>query len=208
MYGISFGLGSSMKSHTHLFAKNLLLGILLMGLSGCVKQTQEGNTQVFTYELWAPMIIFSLGFFFALPAGWLLLGIIKRLGWALMIIGPVASLIFAPSMLLDRATVDDQKFTLRTGIWGLNSEYVVNFGEIEKARFTVEKSYSRRRTYTHHYLWCDKYSGSSVKISLDNPLVEAAKPYFLKKISNRGISVVDEKAVISKCRLKTKCKSS
>src|SRR5262245_58162227 len=86
--------------------------ILLLGLSGCVRETTEGATHTFEYELWVSATILLAGLI-AGPAGWFLRRTSDRLGWGLMIVSPLAAVLFAPTLFFERVVVDDTTFSGR-----------------------------------------------------------------------------------------------
>src|SRR5688572_10959682 len=90
--------------------------LLVAAASGCVRQAEEASVKQFSYELWLPLGLL-VGGIVAAPAGWYLRKSAGRVAWALLIGGPVAALMFAPSLLRDRVTVSADSFDMRTGIW-------------------------------------------------------------------------------------------
>lgn len=166
------------------------LGFLAM--SGCVSETTKGSAHIFGYELWVPIAVL-LGGIVAVPAGWMLRTATERLGWVLMILGPVAALLIAPSLFVDCAVVDDTSYTNRSGIWGMTSYHEVKFADLNQIRVTEEEERgSRGRTTIKCYLNCDLKNGTTLKIPADNNDVsEAASLQFLKTAKERGIPIVD-----------------
>ncbi|HVP10395.1 MAG TPA: hypothetical protein VMV94_04310 [Phycisphaerae bacterium] len=168
-------------------------GIALALLSGCVRVTDDGDRQVIDYELWVPLVLL-LGCLVAIPAGWFLRDTSQRIGWGLMILGVLFLITGVPSIWRDRVTIDAQKFTVRTGFWGVTSVHAVDFDDVQLMRLIVEeKTDSRGRSRTNEYLACQKKSGGIAKVPMSNEMCQTALPYILKAAEQRGISVSDER---------------
>jgi hypothetical protein len=169
------------------------LALFFLGMvSGCVREHTDGPVQSFTYEMWVPLSVF-LGGIVAAPVGWLIRNASSRLGWGLLIIGPIAAIFFAPSLFFDRAVIDESKFSVRTGIWGMTSVYEVKFDELVSVSIVSEEVRGRRGSKrTNYFLLCQRGSGISEKIPVNNNVSEAAAPHFLKRVAERGIPVLDE----------------
>ncbi|MES2794184.1 MAG: hypothetical protein V4719_31515 [Planctomycetota bacterium] len=166
--------------------------ILLAGLSGCVQETVTGTNHIYTYELWVPLSTLLAGIV-AIPAGWFLREKSSRFGWGLLIFGPIAAIFFAPSLFRERATVDDSGFTLRSGIWGMTAVHEVKFAELQKVRITSEETRGRRGAKrTNYYFLCECRNGTSAKVPMNNEVVKAAGPYFVTKLAELKIPIVDE----------------
>ena len=48
-----------------------------------------------------------------------------------MIVGPLAAIAFAPSLLLERVVVNDQGFEVHSGIWGMTASQELKFDSIK-----------------------------------------------------------------------------
>jgi hypothetical protein len=166
--------------------------ILLLGVSGCVHESLDGQTRTFTYDLWVPLSVL-MGGLVAVPAGWFLRKTSARFGWGLLVIGPVVAIFFAPSLFRDRAVVDDATFSLRTGIWGLTAVHEVKFEDLKQVRLISEEVRGRRGSKrTNYYLLCERRDGTSAKVPANNKMAKAAAPHFLRRVSERGIPILDE----------------
>lgn len=121
-----------------------LLGLMLTLslLVGCVRESTNGDTRIFSYELWASGLIF-LGGLIAIPVGWMLRNS-SRFGWALLIMGPIAAFGFAPSMFMDYVDVSPSGFSRHSGIWGMTSVQDVKFADVGSIRATIEEERGRR----------------------------------------------------------------
>jgi hypothetical protein len=166
------------------------LAAAVTALSGCVRESTVGQQHVFTYELWVPVSVLLAGIV-AVPVGWVLRGWWARLGWGMLIMGPIAAIVVAPSLLRDRIAVDDHGFTMRTGIWGLTSVHEVSFENLRRVRAVAEKGTGRGADYTHHFLMCEMKDGGLAKVPVNNSVSETAAPHILKALEQHGIPVVD-----------------
>lgn len=166
-------------------------GLLLAATTGCVRQTAEGGEDVFQYELWVPIALLAAGMA-AAPVGWFWRRRSTRQGWALLVIGPVAALAFAPSLYLERTAVDGEGFHIRSGIWGSTAVYDLSFSQIRSLRFMSEERSTRRGKRTHYFLVCGLTSGGETKVPFNNDVKRAAVPMIVRRASERGISFVDE----------------
>ena len=170
----------------------LIVAALILLTSGCVDESVEGTTQTFTYELWVPLSVL-VGGMVAGVAGWFLRDALGRFGWGLLIVGPILAVFFAPSLLLDRVVVSDTSFSQRTGIWGLTSVHDIAYDDLKMVRLTSEETRGRRgRKKTNYYLLCERKDGTEAKVPISNKVTETAAPYFLKRIAELGVPIVDQ----------------
>ena len=171
---------------------HFIFAILLLNVAGCIHESSDGPTKTFTYELWVPLSVLLIGVV-AVPSGWFLRKENEKLGWGLLVIGSLASILFAPSLFRDRAIVDDSTFSLRTGIWGLTAIHEVKFQNLKQVRIVSEQVSGRRgMKRTNFYFLCERNDGTSVKVPVANNVSQAAAPYFLKRITDLGIPILDE----------------
>src|SRR5689334_3841920 len=136
----------------------LLLGGLLLVLGGCVQESQTNGERIFQYELWVPLSVLFAGIL-AMPIGYALRERTARMGWSMVVLGPLAAMFLAPSLFRDRVTVSSNRFHIQTGIWGLTSVHTVNFADIKQIHVTSEKVVRRRGLRNDYYLNCQKKSG-------------------------------------------------
>ena len=109
--------------------------VLLLSMGGCVKETTESTIQTFSYELWVPLSVLLVGIL-ATAAGWKLRDTSARFGWGLVVMGPCAVFLFAPSLLREQVIVDDTGLYTRSGIWGLTAVRDVKYEDLQLVRFT------------------------------------------------------------------------
>ena len=169
-----------------------LAAILLLGLGGCVKEDVNGSTITVTNELWVPLASL-VGGIAAAPAGWLLRKKSARFGWGLLIMSPLVVFGIVPSLYLDRAVVDDDHFSLRTGIWGMTAVHDVKFADLNRIRLISEESTGRRgRKRTDYYLLCERKDGTTAKVPLGNKVAETAAPRLIERAQALNVPIVDE----------------
>ncbi|MCA8998603.1 MAG: hypothetical protein KDA80_16505, partial [Planctomycetaceae bacterium] len=128
-----------------------LIVLAVLFASGCVKHSVQEGMHVFTNEWWVPVVVF-LGGILGAVIGFVIRDSAGRFAWALLILGPIASLGFAPSLWMDRATVDEKEFHLRTGIWGLTAVHDIVLDQLTSVRLTSETRRSRRGRSTSYYM--------------------------------------------------------
>ena len=77
------------------------------------------------------------------PIGLAIRKLSNGLGWALVIAGPIAALACAPSILLERAYVDDQGFSVNSGILGMTACQDLKFDRVRSFRIEEEETGGR-----------------------------------------------------------------
>ena len=170
----------------------LFIALCLLTLSGCVKESVNGSSKVYTIELWVPALIFVIGAV-AAPAGYFLRETSDRLAWGLMIIGPIMALGVAPSLFLNKTVVSPEGITVRSGVWGMGGNHNVKFDNVQQVRHVVEETRGRRgRKNRNYYLVCDCKDGTASKLPLSNDCVEKAAIPFLTMAKEKNIPIVDE----------------
>jgi hypothetical protein len=167
--------------------------LLLMASCGCVRETTAGGARVFSYELWLPIVVL-LGGVIGTIAGVLLRQIWSRFAWSLIVVGLLATLLFAPSLFRDRAVLDDSSYSLRTGIWGMTAVHHVRFEDLARVRVAAEEKRGRRgSTRTNYYMYCERKNGTTSKVPLGNRVAAAGAQHFLDAVKSRGIPLLDER---------------
>ncbi len=168
----------------------ILLCALACAVSGCVNASRDGDTMVFTFAAWVPGLVFVAGAV-ALAAGIALRSKATGWAWVLMIGGPLASLVFAPGLYSDKATVDKEHFTLRTGFWFAPTVHDVSFSELSRIELTGESRMTRRGRRTSYYLLCHRKTGGSEKVPVGDLMKQGAAAAILGQAEELGISVID-----------------
>ena len=170
---------------------SVLGGCLLLCLSGCVTETQSGDTSTFTFALWVSGSIL-LGGLAAMVGGWFLRTRSERWGWGLMIGGLLAVAIFAPTMFSDKATVSPELFTLRTGFFFAPTRHEVRFADVARMDLTKEVKPGRRgRKDTSYYLNFHLKAGESRKVPIGDLMKNGALERVLVIAATQNIPVAD-----------------
>jgi hypothetical protein len=164
----------------------LLLAFCCLLVTGCVTKSVSESGTTFHYQWWLPIGVF-LGGLVAVPGGFGLKGWSERLGWGLIILGPLAALVLAPSLFFERVFVDKKGFEVHSGIWGMTSTEKVVFDSVQSIRLTQEMSGSRRSRREIEVLYFDLKTGSATRFPLNNDIkIEAAKQ-IVETVAGLGI---------------------
>jgi hypothetical protein len=154
------------------------LAAVVLLQTGCVHEAVNGSAKTYTYQLYVPILLF-FGGIAAAVGGFFLRQ--NRFGWVMMIGGPIAALGFAPSMFMERITVDDQHFTVRGG-----------FAELQMVNITKEVTTGRRgRKNVSYYLLCNNKNGTSAKVPVNNDIAEAAAAAILAQFDAHNVTIVN-----------------
>jgi hypothetical protein len=180
-----------MKIHRLCSWSRILPIAVLLAAGGCIQESNVNGELVYRYEYWVPLAAFAAGFV-ATPIGWILRDRSTRFGWSLVVLGPIATVLVAPSLFREYALVSERGFHIQTGIWGLTSVHALQFADIGQIRISSETSFGRRGRRTSHYLNCDKKAGGSSKVSISNGVSEACALAILEQAASLGIPILDD----------------
>jgi hypothetical protein len=148
----------------------------------------EAGTR-FHYQLWIPICIFAGGLV-VIPIGYLVRNAWDRIGWGLMILGPLAALGLAPTYFIERTVVDDKGFDAKYGFYGIYSQRV-EFESVKSIRI-VEEEMGGRRKRVSDVIYFDLKSGGSERLILGNELNREAGKQILKKAADRKIPIAEK----------------
>lgn len=165
-----------------------LLTLATLALTGCTTERVEGETTVFTFAWWLPLLILAGG---VLAAG---IGVLirqNRYGWILIIGGPIAAIFFAPSLWSDKVTLDRDHFTQRTGLWFAPRFQEVAFTDISRIDLTAETRRTRRGRSTSLYMICHRKGGEDAKIPINDLMKRGAAARILATAADHGIQITD-----------------
>lgn len=132
---------SRIRVATHILPFITLIGALLLS-TGCVKESVDGTTFRYTFESWVSLGALAGGIV-AIPLGLVLRNKIARLGWALIIGGPVLLILLVPGLFRDEVVVTLEGFQLRTGIWFCPTNHDVSFADV--SGITIDQYATRGR---------------------------------------------------------------
>ncbi len=167
-------------------------GLALFSTAGCVRESTDPSGHVFQYEFWVPLVVLLAGIA-AGAGGFFVRKHVARLGWALIILSPLAVIVFAPSLFFERAVVRNEGFEVQTGFWGQTVVPTVHYADLSGIRMTSETRRTRRGgKSTSYYLNCDNKTGGSTKVSVNNDVTRAAAKLILKEAMEQGVPFRDE----------------
>jgi len=180
----------SKRSRTLRLSAAVLIGVLA---GGCVHVSDNGDCQVIAYELWVPLalLLSCLG---AMLVGWFLRKVFPGRALGAAVAGFVILVLGVPSLFRDTVTIDNQKFIVRTGLWGITSVHSATFDDVQLMQIISEtRTNSRGRERTLYFLVCQRKSGPNAKVPINNTMCETALPYIVKAAEKRNIPVSDQR---------------
>lgn len=169
--------------------RRLWLAALLLSLSGCVNETHEGDKTTFRFALWVPLAVTAAAIA-ATGIGAAVRKQNKRLGYVLLIGGPVALVAVAPGMFLDRVDIDPNELFVRTGFWFVPNEQRVDLRQVTQIEIVAEKRRTRRGTRTDYKLVFHRRDGGSQTVSAGD-LLKQSLPKIESLANEQGIQIVD-----------------
>jgi hypothetical protein len=155
----------------------------LLTLTGCVTQSDSGQSVTFHHEWWVWAGIIAVGLIF-MPIGLGLLKSDRRLAFGMILMGPLAILGLAPTYFREHVTVDDQGVETRHGFWGLSSANSVQFADAAKLRSGPQAG---RRGKMHEVLYFDLKDGSVVPIHISGDMLRQARQEIIRRAKAAGI---------------------
>ena len=161
----------------------LSVGVLLLTGAGCIQKRVEGDQTVFAFERWVQIGVILIGLL-ALPAGWFLRRRSARLGYGLIIAGPLALIFLAPMLFSDEVRIDDRHFESRHGFWWSPTTHVVAFDDLSQIHLRVEVKQGRRGKSYSYYFDGRKKSGGQETVPLGDLMKEAAVEILVRAKAN------------------------
>lgn len=162
---------------------------ILLSCAGCIQKTVRGDVSTYGFESWVVLGL-AFGGVVAAPAGWLLRKRIARLGYGLLILGPIATLLIAPVMWTDRVIVDSNHFERSSAMPGSNNQSV-RFDEVQALHYHSRVERSGRRSSRKYYLDVTRKDGQVQSISLGTLFQEAIGEIF-ERASDKGIQISED----------------
>lgn len=161
--------------------------LVVCSLAGCIEQTTRGNESVYLFAWWVgPTLI--VGGILGIPAGWFLRQWNQKLGVALLIIGPVLLLVFAPNIYNDRVLIDDEHFEARYGFWFSPSNHNIRFDDLNSIQYVEVLGRRGRKKYELH---CHHKAGSTTIVSAGD-LVRPSVQEILARAKAKGVLTLIE----------------
>lgn len=166
--------------------------LTFLGVAGCVQKRVEGDLNVYAFEWWIRLGVIAGGLI-AIPAGWILRTKSARLGYVLLIGGPLALIFLAPMMFVDEAKVDSRHFECRYGLWWSPTKHNIAFDDLQRIHLRVETKTGRRGKEYSYYFDCFKKAGGAEAVSLGDLMKEAAEDILIRaKAKNIPITGLEQ----------------
>lgn len=162
---------------------------MLIACTGCIQRTVKGDVSTYGFETWILLVI-AVGGLVAAPAGWVLRNRIARLGYALLILGPLAVFFLAPMMWTDRVVVDSNHFERSSAMPGSNN-HSISFDQVSALHYRSAVERSGRRSGRKYYLDVTRKDGQVQTIPLGQLFQEAVKEVF-ERAASKGIEVSED----------------
>jgi hypothetical protein len=166
------------------------VALCLVLVASCTTETRQGDTTVFAFALWIPALVLLVGLL-AFVIGLILRRRAAGYSWPLMIMGLSACVILVPGLFLDGATINQDRFTLHTGLWFAPVAHEVHFKELTSIELTRETTRSGQGTNTTEYIVCNFKSGGSEKIPVGDLMRSGPTARTLQVARKQGIPVID-----------------
>jgi len=177
-----------MRILSHSTVRLSFVALLLLTFAGCTSERVDGDTTIFTFAWWLPTLVMAAG---ALSFG---IGVLlreNRIGWVLIIVGPIAAIFFGPSLWNDKVTLNRERFTQRTGLWFAPKVHDVAFADITSIDLTSESRRTRRGRSTSYYMVCHCRTGQDATVSINDLMKQGAAAKILDVASSYGIAIND-----------------
>jgi hypothetical protein len=180
-----------------LWAGRVLAIALCCQSLGCDHRATEGRTVIYSFAAWVPAL-YATGGVLTIILGWLLQ---RNAPWSLQrkwmgvllmtVLAPVFLLIITPGTMLDRIVIDDDQFSLNTGIWWALTRIDVRFADLASIRVVARKSRNARNPGRVDYqLMCIDHQGGTRIVPVGD-LMRQAAPEALARAKARGVVILD-----------------
>lgn len=165
--------------------RNAVLLVSMIVIAGCVEHQTKGSESTYRMEAWAIAAV-GIGGIAMGVAGWFVRTKIARLGWVMLILGPVCTIFVAPMMYFDVVKVDDQHFERKAGFGGTSESH--RFDDIGSMHYYSQTTGFGRRRRTNYYLDLGMKSGQTQRVSMGT-LMQAARDEIMSRAQAKGIAV-------------------
>ena len=160
----------------------VLGSILLVG--GCVETKTTGNTNEYSYKMWAPLTVLLIGLA-AAPVGLLMRNSSKRVTWIGLIAAPVLLIGVMPGLFMNYAKVDDNHFEGRDGIWFAPNKYNIQYSDLQRIDHTIYETRGRRgRKNTKERLEFVLKSGETKKLEVGGLIEDAGEDILRRAVAH------------------------
>lgn len=157
---------------------------------GCVNEAVDGEIHTYTMAAWV-----SLGTLAACLvgtiAGWFLRSVNTTYGWGLLMICPLALVFAVPGLFMDKLTVDNEGFNLRTGFWFAPTKHDIKFDDLQSMQVTKKETQGRRgRTNISYTLGCVPRGGQMIDVSIGT-LMDKGMEQIIMRAVDKEIPIAD-----------------
>jgi hypothetical protein len=180
-----FPVGAVMLNRWLLRSALLLLCCTL--LTGCVARSDSGTGTSFHYQWWLPVSVFAAGVV-CVPIGMALWKKSGRLALGLVVAGPGAALVLAPSLLFENVFVDGRGCKIASGIWGMTANLEIEFDQVKSIRIAHEET-GGRQSRLIEVLYFEMKSGQIARFPPNNEVKTEAGKEIVACAARRGIPV-------------------
>jgi hypothetical protein len=149
----------------------------------------RGDVSTYGFETWIVLGV-AVGGVVAAPVGWFLRKRIARLGYVLLIVGPIATILVAPMMWTDRVIIDSNHFERSSAMPGSNNQSL-RFDDVLALHYYSKVERSGRRSRRKHYLDVTRKGGLAQTIELGT-LFQEAIGEILERAAAKGIQVSED----------------
>jgi hypothetical protein len=160
-------------------------------LCGCVDESVQGETTVWTFAWWVPLAALVLAGAGG-AIGWRVRKQWRRVGYGLLIGAGLTIPFLAPMLMRDRVTVDAERFTLRTGFWFYPTRHDVRFDDLSRIELQETKRWSRTGRRVTYTLLCVRRRGGPEPVPIGT-LMEYAVEKILDTATNQGVEILDKR---------------
>jgi hypothetical protein len=156
-------------------------------LTGCVARSDSGAGTSFHYQWWVPVSVFAAGVV-CVPIGLALWKKSGRLAPGLVVAGPGAALVSAPSLLFENVFVDGRGCQIASGIWGTTANLEIEFDQVKSIRIAQEET-GGRNSRLIEVLYFEMKSGQVARFPPNNEVKTEAAKEIVARAARRGIPV-------------------
>lgn len=162
----------------------MCLALASLTLVGCVDEAVRNGTIVYTFSAWVTWTVFavSVGITFV---GFLIRSRSAGWGWSLMVAGALFFFLVGMGLSQDNVTVNDEKFTLRTGFWFAPTLREVRFADVSK----IELNKTEQRKSTSYDIDCYLKTGGSTRVPAGDMMRAGPANTIVKMAKELGIPV-------------------
>jgi hypothetical protein len=109
-----------------------------------------------------------------------------RLALLLVVAGPAAALVFAPSLLFENVFVDGRGCKITSGFWGMTANLEIEFDSVKSIRIAQEET-GGRHSRRIDVLYFEMRSGQVARFPLNNDVKTEAGKEIVVRAGQRGI---------------------